>query len=356
MLTTTQQVLALGIAVALGACGRATLPPFENNYSLDFGTVAVGATPTRTLALTNHSSSVVTLLSIDGPTDVEFKATQGTPVSIAAGSTLEVPFTFAPAASGLKGASAAMHTDSPLAGTATVALTGQGVTACLHALPQAVDFNKVLIGNTPTVSLEVTNCGDVDLGISDSLSGTSATPFSVVFPLGWNDSSLLPPDPGANHPLRIAVTYSPSQPSYANDAASLQLYGFIAGELFASLVIPLTGFAVSPGVVITPNPIPDCAAAVGQTTQFSVTMENLSNAPIAFFYIDFQSGGPFAFAPPGSPAKKTSTSPFMLNPHSSLLLTIVFLPQSPGTFRDGLEMATDHGDNLTLPFTCHATP
>jgi hypothetical protein len=356
MLSTTQQVLALGVAVALGGCGKATVPPFESNYSLDFGTVAVGVTPTRTLALANHSSSAVTLLSIDGPTDTEFKATQGTPVSIAAGSTLEVPFTFAPAASGLKGASAVMHTDSPLVGTATVALAGRGVTACLQSVPLAVDFGKVLFGNTLTAPLDLTNCGDVDLAISDSLSGTSATLFSVTFPLGWNDSSVLPPDPGADHPLKVSVTYSPSQRSYANDTASLELYGAVDGELFASLVVPLTGFAVSQGLVISPNPIPDCTAAVGQTAQFSVTLQNAANEPMGLYDVALQTGAPFAFAPPGSPANPTNPSPFVLNAQSSLVLTIVFSPTSPGTYSDSLHIGTDHGDSISLPFSCKATP
>jgi hypothetical protein len=347
----------IAIATTLGAlgCGKPLTPLLAHDYALDFGTVVVGATSERSLSLTNQSSSPVTLLSIGAPSDAEFVVTQSAPVSIAAGATLQLPFTFAPSSNGLKRAIAVLQADAPEIATATVALTGTGAVGCLHAMPTSLDFGEVVFGSAVTVRAGVTNCSEVAVTVTPSIAGPEAAQFTAVAPAS---TIVLASDPDGNSPVEFLITYAPDAPAgqTSQSSATLEVLGAIDGSpQFASVSVPLTGTGTRSGLQISPDPVPACTAAVGQSAEIDLSLQNDADESIIVYDVALQGAGPFAFAPPGSPAS-TDGPAVTLAPYSSLPVTLLFSPQSAGSYSDSLQIVDDHGDNIALPLSCQASP
>ncbi len=348
-------IVVFALTVGALGCGKPMTPLLAHDYALDFGTVVVGSTSERSLSLTNQSSSPVTLLSIGAPSDAEFVVTQSAPVSIAAGATLQLPFTFAPSSNGPKTATAVLQADAPEIATATVALTGTGAVGCLQAMPTSLDFGEVVFGSAVTVRAGVTNCSEVAVTVTPSIAGPDAAQFTVVAPASM---IVLAPEPNGNNRVEFLITYAPDSPAgqTSQSSATLEVLGAIDGSpQFASIGVPLTETGTRSGLQISPDPVPACTATVGQSPQLDVNLQNEGDESIIIYDVALQGNGPFAFAPPGSPAS-TDGPAVTIAPYSSLAVTIFFSPQNAGDYTDSLQVVDDHGDNISLPLSCQATP
>jgi len=348
MCTTRRRTLILTAAVALVACGSPSVPPLQSAYDLDFGLVAVGSSRTQSLSITNHASSTVRLLSIETPSNPAFTTMPLTSVPIAAGARLEVPFTFAPGSGGATSASAVLHTDSRQQPTASVALTGTGVAGCLQVVPPSLDFGNAIFHTSVTYSLQVTNCAQVPVTITDAF--TPGSRFTITGPSGWNDADLL----RQGDTLNFVATYAPMPPQGGEDEATVQLVERIEGApQLASVVVPLRGQGVYAGLFINPDLFPACPTVVaGQSSQWQFTIQNAANEPFTLFEVALMGGGA---ALTMAPTVVSTDSPVTLAPHTEMVFTVTFAPNSAGNYQASIAITDDHGENISLPLSCQAT-
>ncbi|NKI33598.1 choice-of-anchor D domain-containing protein, partial [Wenzhouxiangella sp. XN79A] len=138
---------------------------------LDFGTVAVSSASTiRAVTLRNDGDVALNVSAVDAaPAPFESVPGQTTcpsaPFELAAGDTCDLAFRFTPSQEGISTADVTAFSD---AGSATVTLSGEGVTLPQLVIvgPTLIDFGDLDIGDTsPAELIVIENLGDGDLVI-----------------------------------------------------------------------------------------------------------------------------------------------------------------------------------------------
>ena len=132
-----------------------TIPPVPTTASIsasaiDFGTVYLGSSATRTVIITNtttFTSTVnVTGVAISGTNAADFTQTNNCS-ALAESATCTITLTFAPTAVGVRSGLLTVTTDSTSNPTLTATLTGTGVTA-LSVSPSSLSFGNIDIGSS----------------------------------------------------------------------------------------------------------------------------------------------------------------------------------------------------------------
>ena len=254
--------------------------------TLAFGRVLVGkTTAAQVVTLTNTGPSAVTLgaFSITGDFALATTSTAGTLCitgnAIAPGTSCVLPVTFTPSQRGTRTGLLSISstaTGLPL----SVSLSGVGVQPQLTVAPSAFSFGNVLVGNSQTLALTLTNVSAADVNALQI--GISAGDFTAASTCG-------PVTLTANSSCSVNVTFTPSQPgprtgmltiSSSDPASPLQvtltgngqqsgsftltvngglsgsatvLYGVAAN--YALAVTPVNGFTGSVALTCTPKSI-----------------------------------------------------------------------------------------------------
>ena len=158
------------IAVLSGEGVAASVPQISVTPSLlDFGAVAVGQDQTLAVTIRNSGMANLTLSRLVVENASAAFTVQDTPIlpmTIAQGATVTVRIRYRPSTTGI--VTGALRVDSNASNTSqvTVALKGTGVTTAesqLTITPSLVDFGNVLVGQTQTSQVAVTNSGTADL-------------------------------------------------------------------------------------------------------------------------------------------------------------------------------------------------
>jgi hypothetical protein len=330
-------VWLLGAACASGV-------PFAASYTLDFGTVQVGAISTQALDLHNASGGTTTILSIDTPSDLEFTPNQPTPVSVKAGATLSLPVSFQPFSPGAKRSAFVLHTDSGDRPTIQVNATGSGGEPCLSLSTATLDFGNVVVGSSATRSLALVNCGDLDLPVTPSqIEGPSASLFRLGQPL----TSV-----AAGGMMSLPVIYAPASPAVQDTGYFVISLTSLSPS--APATIALQGAAVVTNLSLTPSPL-DCGQSVGVGTsaQFHLSIADVANETVHVSTIDiFDPGSPPAFL-----IDNQSWSGGVLNPGDMRDIVIGFEPPVPGLYSGEVEIrSNDPAGTVTVKLTCTAHP
>jgi hypothetical protein len=330
--------------VWLFGVGCASGVPFAASYTLDFGTVQVGAISTRTLDLTNESGGTTSILSIDPSNDHEFTSDQPTPVNATAGATLSLPVSFQPFSSGAKRGVFVVHTDSADRPTIQVIATGSGGEPCLQLSTATLDFGNVLVGSTETRSLDLVNCGGLDLALTPSqIQG----PSSSLFRLGQPLTSV-----AAGGMLSVPVIFAPDSPAIQDTGYFVISLTSLAPSMPAT--IALQGAAVLTNLSVTPSPL-DCGTivTVGTTTQLQLSLSNVANQVVHVFTVDiFDPGSPPAFL-----ISSQSWIGGVLNPGEQKDIFISFEPPAPGIYSGEVEIRSDDAaGTIKVKLSCTANP
>ena len=154
------------------------LPPGVLNInptSLDFGTVAVGATSaaqTITLSNTGGSSLQVTALTAAAaPFALSGGSCGAVPFSIGAGLSCTLDYTFSPTVSG---PASQNFTVTSNVGNGAFALTGTGGIGIIGVLSATIDFGGQLLGSNSQLALTILNTGTGPLQVT-AISAPSAS-------------------------------------------------------------------------------------------------------------------------------------------------------------------------------------
>lgn len=135
-----------------------------DNGSLQFGSVAVGSTPTGTLRIYNPGSTSIHVVGISLPGGFTGSFTG----NIAAHGFHDVTVTFSPLSGIFYGGVITVATSvSTTHGSTTLSVSGTGVeSGKVILLSGTLDFGSVFIGNSSQNILTIANVGDTDLTIS----------------------------------------------------------------------------------------------------------------------------------------------------------------------------------------------
>ncbi|MEV6924607.1 choice-of-anchor D domain-containing protein [Dactylosporangium sp. NPDC051485] len=225
-----------GNTVTLGTTlqGYGVKPGFTvNTPQLNFGDTPVGATKSLTASFTNTGSANETVTAVTAP-GAPFAATglPATGLVVTPGQSVAVGVTYKPTATGANTSSIVVTGPN---GSATVALTGAGVTghAELTIDPASLSFGSVPVGLSATKTLTVSNTGNLNVTITKA--APPALPFVVNTPLP--EGLVLAPD----DTVQVQVTFAPTAAGTFNN-----LYVISSDDGNGAHNIAVTGTATNP--------------------------------------------------------------------------------------------------------------
>lgn len=205
----TSLLLVAGCGVGLAPSnGTPSTNPSDilspNQSALDFGSVNVGSSATKSITITNTGTASIGLIGVTVTGNYFTFAGIGAPTNLSPSQSITASVKFAPSAAGVSSGSLVIATGSqstnlsiPLSGTAV-----SGGSAKLSASPASVSFGTVTVGSTSSQTVTLANLGSATATVSSagysgpgfSVSGLS-TPFnltsgqSIKFTIGFVPSS-----------------------------------------------------------------------------------------------------------------------------------------------------------------------
>jgi hypothetical protein len=269
------------INIALSGTGIAAtkLSPL----TVAFGKVAVGATSTLQLAISNNSAQALTFsgASFNGPFSIDIAATPANECplsggalsgSLAGAATCVLPLKFAPLSTGsVSGGSITISSDDP-AGSATAALTGMGMVPTQIA-PSSISFGNVVQNTTsPIRSLTFTN----NLAASLSFTSISVPPPYAFVNVGATPCAVGTPV-AAGGSCTISITLTPT--ALGSVVASNLTVIDDAGVGPKILTIPLSGAGIA-ATTLVPSQVAFGSVAVNSSSATKIlTLTNNLSTP-----------------------------------------------------------------------------
>jgi len=303
-----------------------------------FGFIDDSDSETRDLTLRNKGGTDLTINTISLSNNTEFNfdnnsCTAGTTLSFDESCTLIVSFN--------NTSTTVITYDTTLAITSTannldVELSGIGLNA-ETSVPASVDFGSLLIDQTETKPLTVTNTGNGLILDNFVLIGTDADQFSFV--TNCPDNGRLP----NNISCVIFVTFAPT--SAGDKTASLAIN---SNDSASPVTVLIIGTGIEPVVPILSSSETSLIFAntdidAGIPFDLNLTIENIGNGTITISSITIDNDSDSVFSFDSADCKTGSTL-------DSCVLTVSFLPDTSTTFTGNLIVQTDFG-NLDIPLS-----
>lgn len=320
----------LNIAVSGTGTTPGTLT--ANPANLAFGSVLVGSNSSLTETLTNTGGSTVTI-SQANVTGAGFSISGLTlPATIAVGASKSFTVKFTPTASGAVTGNIALVSDasnSPL----NIGLSGDGLNpGSLTAVPSTVNFGNVVLNNTQTVPVVVTNTG----GASVSISNVAVTGSGFSF-TGPN----LPVALNAGQSATFNAKFTPT--SAGNKSGSLTI---TSNANNPTLTVPLQGTGVTPGQVgANPSSLAFGNIVIGNNKSLNETLTNTGGTSVTISAATITGSG-MSFT--------GLTLPVTLPAGQSTTFSVKFAPTAAGAISGNLTITSD-GANPTLTIAVTGT-
>ncbi|MFZ3216971.1 MAG: choice-of-anchor D domain-containing protein [Candidatus Acidiferrales bacterium] len=293
--------------------------------SLSFGSIAVGSTATQSLSVTNTGLGTVTI-SQATMTGAGFSVLGGNPSgTIGVGQSSTVQIQYAPTAAGAVTGSLTIVSDasnSPV----TVSLTGTATQSGLTISPSALTFGNVVVGQSGTQRVKLTNSGNSNLTIN--LATVAGTGFGIS---GLSLPTILTAGQSLSFSAQFAPTAAGAESGGINftDSApgSPQVLSMVA-----------TGVATASNLNASPGSVAFGNVAVGSTGQQTITLTNTGNASATISGISASGTG---FSATGL------TTPLTLTANQTTTFAAKFAPTTAGN-ATGSIVISDNANNPTV--------
>jgi len=313
------------LSIPLSGAGVTPGALTPNPASLSFGSVQVGDNTDLSETLTNTGGSAVTI------SQANITGTGFSVIGLALPATLNptqtVTFTvrFAPTSAGSASGTLAIVSDgsnSPL----NIPLSGTGLTpGSLTATPSSVNFGNVVIGNSPSVSVKLSNTGGTSVTISSAtVSGTGFSFNGLTLPMTLN----------AGQNTTFNVVFSPT--SAGNSSGTVIVN---SDAINPALDVQLSGKGVTLGQ-LSPNPatLAFGSVATGSSSTLSETLTNTGGSSLTISAANVSGTG---YTMTGL------TLPLTLNAGQSTTFNVRFAPATVGDFPGSISI-TSNGSNPNL--------
>jgi len=278
-------ILTFVLLFAGRAFGQLTVTP----STINFGNVPLGSGVSQSVAIANSSGQSL-ILSQASITGTGFSLSGlALPVTLSPGQSRSVTVAFSPQSAGTATGSISLTYDSVLRGRykktrnapvqMTVPLSGTGASVgLLVANPGNMSFGSLLVGNSQTQSVTLTNSGGTNVTVSQAT--TQGSGFSV-------SGLSLPLTLGAGQSQTFNVTFSPQSAG--------GLTGNIAVSSTASdptVNIPLSGTGVNPGfLAASPTNINVGNVLIGSTQTQSGILTNTGGSSLTISQVTITGTG-----------------------------------------------------------------
>lgn len=330
------------VAVVFVACDDTqvteNLPELEVVPSvLEFGDVVVGEKKTLVAEIRNPGAGVLTVdriaPSADLAADFTFELADD---RVAPGAAVELSITFEPTALGVAGG---VFTVTPVDDVPArdLIVEANAVDSQLIVDPEQLDFGLVLIDQTHTLELEVTNTSEEPLEVQfDRGSGVDLCSRGArdVYCVTTDDTSARTSGRlalAAGESKLLQVEFTP-QISGLREDATIELK---TCDACRTLDVGLRGEGTEQAIVCTPSPVDfgDVNPEVCATQ--TVTCENTGALPANITQVGFANGASPAFVVARDPSPRT------LQASSSVDIDLQFCPSSLGDHSGALTVETD---------------
>jgi len=275
---------ALLVSIAQSGCtgltsANATDPATATTIAVSgangsFGSVGAGSSATQTFTVTNTGSNPLTINNV-AVTGVGYTIAGITlPVTVAAGKSAPIVARFAPATAGALAGNISITANTNPSVT-SIALSGNGTTAgqpVIAISPGSLSYGAVAVGQDVGQLTMISNLGSGPLTVSNiSVSGIGYSITGVTLPVtvdaGRNLTFIAHLDPTAPGTILGGLTF-------ANNSAT------------SSLVIPMSGFGVSPqspgqpGLTTSPASISFGNVTIGAPNSQTIVLQNNGTASL----------------------------------------------------------------------------
>jgi hypothetical protein len=300
--------------------------------SLTFGNIQVGGGASQAIALTNVGTGSVNISQVIS-TGTGFSVTGfAGGVTLAAGQSLSLAASFAPAAAGSATGSITVvstATNSP----ATISLSGTGVQPLIAVVPGSVSFGNVTVGVTNTQTMTIQNPGSANLTVTQAaMTGTGYTLSGLVLPV-----SIVP---GGSAVFNVAFA-----PAAGSSYPSILTLVSNAPNSPSSISVSGTGIAPALQISASPASLSFGSLTAGTSATQNVTVTNTGNSSVSISQI-VASGTGFST---GSIAL-----PISLAAGQSTSFSVAFAPASAGSLA-GSVTVTSNATNSPLTVTLAGT-
>ena len=296
--------------------------------SLSFGSVTVGNTKTLSETITNSGGSTVNV-SQAAVAGSGFSITGLTvPFTLAAGASKSFSVVFAPQAAGSPTGTLTITSDASNP-SLTVPVSGTAATVgTLSPGPASLSFGSVNVGSSKTLSETITNSGGTTVTVSQATvtgTGYSITGLTVPFTLAAGASK------------SFNVVFAPQAAGTPSGTLTIT-----SDASNASLTVPVSGTAVTAGVIAAGTPsLSFGTVTVGNTKTLSETITNSGGSSVSVSQVAVTGTG---FSVSGL------SVPFTLAAGASKSFNVVFAPQSAGSPSGSLTVTSDASNpTLTVP-------
>jgi hypothetical protein len=223
--------------------------------------------------------------------------------------------------------------------------TSGGCSLSLKIDPLTMDFGRVIVHSTVTQTLVITNTSSCPIALSPLVpEGPSASLFTVTAG-SWNYTTPIPP----NGAVSLQVTFSPTQPSSAEEIAQL-VVDYAPGWY---VDVQLSGLGVASGLCVnpTPGPISFGDVAPGQSVTKLITIEDCANESITLDAF-LENSGAFVIGACPAMANCPQIPPdgggYTLHPGEQLTYPITFTPPQPGNYAGVFVILDAFGESLNI--------
>lgn len=335
----------VSVSLALSGCGA-----FVGNASsnagaglliaspgaVDFGTVPVGQKAASTVTLINKSASPIEIsqLSLTGQS-FSASSQSNLPVTLAAGSTINMTVEFDPIASGDALGQLSVTSSVSTAPAAVVKLKGKGAaaaksTSTLSINPTNLSFGNVLLNTPSTQSITLASTGTASVTISAAaITGSGFTMSGVTFPVTLNpgQSATLNVqfDPTVTGSVTGQVTITSNSSTNGTAVISLSGTGTATATGTPTLSIDATSLSFGNVALNTPSTQSITLTSTG-TSAVTVSAATITGAGFTLSGITF---------------------PVTLNPGQSATLNVQFDPTVTGAVTGQVTIASNSSTGST---------
>src|SRR5271169_774426 len=331
LITTLAMILAIaGLSSCAGYTSSAKTQPSDSGAgilspsvtSASFGSVAVGNTATQSLTVTNTGLGTVTIASA-ALTGAGFTVVGGNPAgTIGVGQSSTIQLQFAPTSAGAINGSLTILSDasnSPLA----ISITGTGTQAGLTIAPSALTFGNVIVGQSGTQSVKLTNSGNSSVTIN----------LATVAGNGFGVSGLsLPTTLTSGQSLSFNAQFAPTSSGAAtgsitftdNAPGSPQIVGMVG-----------TGVSTSSTLLANPGSVAFGNVVTGSNGQQLITLTNTGTASVTILTVSASGTG---FSTTGLATPQT------LAVSQSITFTAQFAPTTVGAVAGNILITSTASD------------
>lgn len=353
--------LALAAAgVVVGGCNDSINSGSAPNISvepseLNFGSVTVGQSTTRTLSVSNSGESTLVISSVDIQASTGFVTyTGGASFEVEPGDIVEIGFQYGPTDPTVTTGQVVLATNDPDRPAYEVEIIAAAPTPRPSVYPPILDFGLVGEGSENTLDTAIRNIGTAPLVLcsvrligSPDMTSNAAEAIQAGLDADLGYVVVEPVREGAAiDELPLQLYYTPSSPGGDNAELVVEYDtdGFLTnpcadGET-STESYPIGGEAGAPTLSVSPNPINFGETPINFPKRQTITLTNVGELDLEIRGIAIdpaRNSGDFAL-------EDLPSVPATLAPDESIFLTGVYEPSELGT--DAAVMVVTHGDGV----------